>query len=85
MMNTMELEVGDVVQLNPDHKYSGLLLVVTEPKEWGCQGYLMSQFNFEATRFQGVAYLRAKFEEFEYIGQMRWVWEPKELEKSNDP
>ncbi len=51
-------------------------MVCDEPKSWGCQDYLMSQFNFEATRFQGVAYVRPKFEEFEYVGKIQWHWKP---------
>jgi hypothetical protein len=50
-MKKIQLEYGDVVQLKPEHKFSGMLVVVTEPKSWGCQGYLMSQCNFEAIRF----------------------------------
>ena len=79
-MEKIELEVGDVVQLNPEHQFAGMLVVVTEPKSFGCQGYLMSQFNFEATRFKGVAYVRPKFEEFEYVGSMQCVWEPEKCE-----
>lgn len=76
-MKRQELEYGDAVQLHPEHEFAGMLVVVTEPKPWGCQGYLMSQFNFEASRFQGIAYIRAKFEDFEYVGKMQWVCEPK--------
>jgi hypothetical protein len=77
-MEKKELAVGDIVQLRPDHKFGGMLVVVTEPKAFGCQGYLMSQFNFDgAVRFQGVAYVRPEFEDFEYVGRMHWVWEPK--------
>lgn len=77
-MEKRELKVGDVVQLKPDHKFGGMLVVVTEPKSFGCQGYLMSQFNFEgAIRFEGVAYVRPCFEDFEYVGQIQWTYEPK--------
>jgi len=74
-MEKRELEYGDIVQLHPEHKFGGMLVVVTEPKDFGCQGYLMSQFNFEAVRFKGIAYLRPKFEEFEYVGKMHWILE----------
>lgn len=82
-MQKRELEYGDVVQLNPQHKFAGMLVVVTDPKSWGCQGYLMSPHNFEATRFKGLAYIRPKFEEFEYIGKIHWVNEPK-IEESDE-
>ena len=74
-MEPIELKIGDVVQLKPDHKFGGMLVAVTEPKEWGCQGYLMSQFNFEAVRFKGVAYVRPKFDDFEYVGKIQWIYE----------
>lgn len=74
----LELKRGDVVQLSPAHKFGGMLVVVTEPKPWGCQGYLMSQFNFEAVRFKGVAYVRAEFSEFEYVGKIQWLYQSKE-------
>lgn len=77
-MNVMILEVGDVVQLSPQSKYPGMLLVVTEPKGSGCQGFLLSQLNFEAVRFRGVAYYRAKWEEMEYIGKLKWNLQPSE-------
>jgi hypothetical protein len=77
-MEKIELEIGDVVQLKPDHKFAGMLVVVTEPKDFGCQGYLMSQFNFEASRFKGIAYVRPSFEDFEYVGHIHWLWEHKD-------
>jgi hypothetical protein len=75
-----DIQVGDVVQLIPEHKFGGMLVVCTEPKSWGCQGYLMSQFSFGgATRFKGVAYLRPEFKDFEYVGKIQWIYEhPKE-------
>ncbi len=72
-MEKTELQIGDVVQLRPEHKFGGFLVVVTEPKDWGCQGYLMSQYEVEATRFKGVAYLRPRFEEFEFVGKLHWM------------
>lgn len=79
-MEKTPLKVGDVVQLNPSHKFSGMILVVTEPKDFGAQGYLMSQFNFEAVRFNNVAYLRVKFEDIEYVGKIAWMYDPEEVE-----
>lgn len=79
-MKPKQLQVGDVVQLNPEHKFGGCLVVVTEPKEWGCQGYLMSQFDILAVKFQGIAYVRPKFEDFEYVGKIQWIYEHKDDE-----
>lgn len=73
-MEKRELKVGDVVQVNPNHeKFPGFLLVVTEPKDWGCQGYLLSPVGFNAVRFKDRAYLRTKFEQIEYVGEMYWI------------
>ena len=76
-MEKTKLEMGDVVQLSPRHpNFPGFLVVVTEPKDWGCQGYLMGHLPYEATRYKGVAYLRPKFEDFEFIGKIHWLYEP---------
>jgi hypothetical protein len=75
-MKKKDLKVGDILQLKPEHKFGGMLVIVTEPKSFGCQGYLMSQFNFEgAVRFQGVAYVRPTFEQCEFVGHIHWLWE----------
>ena len=78
-MQKTTLKIGDVVQLNPDHpKFPGFLVVVTDPKEFGCQGYLMGHLPFEAVRYKGVAYVRPRFEEFEYVGKIQWMHEPSD-------
>ena len=78
-MEKYDIQKGDVLQLSPYHpKFPGLLVVCTDPKPWGCQGYLMSQFNFEAVRFKDVAYVRPRFEDMEYVGKIQWLWESGE-------
>jgi len=78
-MEKYDIKEGDVLQLKPEHQFGGMLVVCTEPKSFGCQGYLMSQFNFEgATRFEGVAYVRPSFEDFEYVGKIHWMYEHSE-------
>jgi len=72
-MEKRDLSYGDVVQLNPDHQFGGMLLVVSEPKSFGCQGYLLAPDNFDAVRFKGKAYLRLKWEDMEYVGKLYWV------------
>ena len=79
-MKKRDLQIGDVVQISPEGKYSaspfgGMLLVVTEPKEWGCQGYLMSATEFTATKYKGVAYLRPEWADMEYVGRLEWLRE----------
>lgn len=83
-MEKRELFRGDVVQICPTHeKFPGFLLVVTEPKSFGCQGYLLSEYQFDAVKFQGVAYLRVKFEEIEYVGKISWMNE-NPVKETND-
>lgn len=78
-MEKRELEIGDIVQINPDYKkqFGGLLLVVTEPKSWGCQGYIIGNVDGAVT-WKGRAYLRPKFEEMEYIGKLIWIEKEEE-------
>ena|ERR1700690_832419 len=87
-----ELQVGDICQIRPEygqigqrsHIFGGMLLVVTEPKTWGAMGYLMSPYNFEATKYKGRAYLRVKFEDMEYVGRLEWILDDKESEEASD-
>lgn len=72
-MDKRELAEGDILQINPEHKFGGMLLVVTEPKAWGAQGVLYSSREFKAVRFAGRAYLRVNFDEVEYCGRMEWM------------
>lgn len=73
-MISRTLEIGDILQINTEHEgYPGFFLVVTEPKSWGAQGYLLHSRNFEAVRYQGRAFLRVKFEEVEYCGHVEWM------------
>lgn len=74
-----DLKPGAVVQLNPDLQgalndklFAGCLMVVTEPKDFGAQGYiLMPQ---KKGRWPMAAYYRAKWEEMEFIGNAYWVF-----------
>ena len=78
-MEKMDLVPGDVVQISPEitHSHIGMLCVVTEPKSWGCQGYLMHWDAFDAVRVKntGKAYVRLRFESIEYVGRLPWIHE----------
>ena len=74
-MEKRELQKGDVLQLKPDHKFGGMLVVVEEPKSFGCQGYLMSSRDFDAVKFKGRAFVRPKFEDMEFVGRLYWIEE----------
>lgn len=72
-----ELVEGDILQINPEngHKFAGMLVIVDEPTSWGCQGYLMSHYNFEAVRClpSQKAFVRVKFEDVEHVGRVEWI------------
>ena len=80
-MEKGKLHIHDLVQINPDYDeiFGGHLLVVTEPKEWGCQGYIIGRI-IGAVEFNGRAYLRVKWEDMEYVGHLVWV----ETEREED-
>lgn len=74
-MEKRELKVGDIVQLDPEKcgnpMFGGCMMVVSEPKSFGAQGYV--QALGENGKMGGQAYYRAKFEEMEYVGLAYWV------------
>lgn len=84
-MEKRELKVGDVLQMMAVEgrpEYEGCFLVVTEPKSFGAQGYFLSPFeNVGLTRFEGIAYLRVRYEEVEYVGHAPLVLKRKEDEE----
>lgn len=75
-MEKRNLNIGDVVQLSVEHpKFPGMLVVVTEPKEFGCQGYLMSSRDFDAVKWKGRAFVRPTWDKMEYVGRLVWMEE----------
>jgi hypothetical protein len=71
------MAVGDVVQLHPHETknpmFRGCLMVVTEPKEWGAQGYVQALGKDEKPG--GQAYYRATWEEMIPVGYVDWIAE----------
>ena len=71
------LEKGDVVQLSPTIKsnpmFGACFMVVTEPKEWGAQGYVPALG--ENGEIGGQAYFRVNWEDMEYVGKATWIAE----------
>lgn len=67
------LEVGDVVQLDPEKvgnkQFGACFLVVTEVKNWGVQGYVTAPGH-------GQAYYRAKWDEMNFVGKAIWMVKP---------
>jgi hypothetical protein len=72
-MEKRDLKIGDLLQIKREHKFGGFLVVVTDIKSFGCQGYLMSAYDFKAARYNGRAYVRVNFEEVEYVGHLEWI------------
>ena len=73
-MKKTTLKVGDVVQISPDSAneiFRGCLLIVTEPKDFGCMGYVQIPG-------QGQAYLRPRWDEMELVGKAKWVVGPND-------
>lgn len=74
-MSPKELVGGELVQLNPEtvsnRMFAACIMVVTEPKSWGAQGYVQA-FGTDG-KAGGQAYYRAKWEEMEPVGHAEWV------------
>ena len=62
------IEVNDIVQVDPLFEtFGGCMVVVTEVKDWGIQGYVQS------AGVEGLQYIRLKTEMFETTGG-KAVW-----------
>ena len=66
-MEPRPLQIGEIVQINPDacrgtEWFGGCLLVVTEPKPFGAQGYVKSAVS------AGLAFIRVNYEDIEPTG-----------------
>ena len=74
-MKKQHLSVGQLVQLNPETTsnpmFAGCIMVVTEPKEFGAQGYV--QALGENGQPAGQAYYRAVWDEMEIVGGVEWI------------
>lgn len=84
-MEKRELVQGDVVQLNPETQedWGGKLMIVTEPKSWGAQGYVLEHPEGACT-YKGRAYRRVSWEHMEYVGHLHWIFEYEDSEDSED-
>jgi hypothetical protein len=58
------IEIGDIVQVDPmaSDTFGACLVVVTEIKSWGIQGYVQS------AGVEGQQYIRLNFDQFEMTG-----------------
>ena len=63
------IEVGSIVQVEPSKEvFGGCMVVVTEIKTWGIQGYVQS------AGVEGQQYIRLNFGDFEPTGG-KAIWE----------
>jgi hypothetical protein len=63
MTQDTSIKRDDIVQVNPEKEmFGGCMVVVTEVKSWGIQGYVQS------AGVDGQQYIRLKFGEFESTG-----------------
>jgi hypothetical protein len=73
-MEKATLKQHDVVQLSPEAgnpMFAGCMMVVTEPKPWGAQGFV--QALGENGKPGGQAYYRATWDEMEPVGRAAWI------------
>ena len=77
-MEPCELEPGDVVQINPqtaeNKAFAGCMLTVTDPKPWGCPGYVQALGETRDTQ-GGRAFIRLRWDEMEFVGRAVWTCE----------
>lgn len=64
------LAKGDVVQIDPDHDeaFGGCLMIVTEPKNFGAQGYVPIP-----GKDRGLAFYRCPWSAMSKVGRAEWV------------
>jgi len=82
-MNTTPLRNGQVIQLHPEktknRMFAGCLMVVTEPKHWGAQGFV--QMTGTYGKPGGQAYYRAGWDEIERLTGDEIVFMPARAEQ----
>ena len=62
------IEIGSIVQVDPSKEvFGGCMVVVTEVKSWGIQGYVQS------AGVEGQQYIRLTFDQFEVTGG-KTIW-----------
>lgn len=71
------VSVGDIVQVNPktaeDLMFVGCLVVVTEVKSWGIQGYVPVPTSRDEA--PGLAFVRLAADKFVRVGAVEWMIE----------
>lgn len=66
----MELQRHDIVQIvDSTHVWFPCLLIVSEVKSWGIQGFCLIPTSNDGSESPGSAYLRVKFDQIEKVGR----------------
>lgn len=69
MRNRTELELGDIVQIvDKNHHWFPALITVTEPKSFGCKGYMIVVKSNDPDDPNPQAYVRLNHEHFKKVG-----------------
>lgn len=75
LLDERKLKVGSLVQLNPqtvgNPAFAGCIMIVTEIKAFGVQGYVQALGTRQAPG--RLAYYRAGWHEFEVVGLASWM------------
>ena len=68
-MQPENVQIGDVIQISPESdvkpQFWGKLAMVDEPKAWGVVAFVDT--------FDGRAYIRLSWQQFEYVGKAPFV------------
>lgn len=68
----MTVQIGNVIQLNPEHRWPCTLWIVYEVLSWGVKAYCTPP------GAAGTAYIRLSWSEFERVGPAVWVAEDRQ-------
>ena len=78
MTTDPRIKVGSVVQIAPDESnpglFGGCMLIVSELKSWGVQGYVRIPG-------KGDSYCRPRWEQMAYVGESAWGRSDEEADK----
>ena len=71
-IDLLKIEKGDVVQVDPesDGRFAACLMIVTEVKNWGLQGYITVPGTVGGS---GTAYYRVNHDNYAKVGPAKWL------------
>ncbi len=64
----MAVDTGEIIQIvDEDHHWFPCLVIVSEPKSFGCQGYVLIPHNDKSPT--GQAYIRLNHDDYVSVGR----------------